>query len=941
MERMSRQATAAGVSAREAEVLTLVGEHRSNAEIGAQLFISVRTVETHVSSLLRKLGVRDRRALADLATELAREEQASQALARLPAPLNPFIGRARELAELRDAVGAHRQVTAVGPGGVGKTRLALAVAADLAGGFADGVWFVDLVPVTDPAMTGSAVAAALGVGEQQDRSIDDSVLAALADRRALLVLDNCEHLAGGVAPFVERLLARCPYVSVLTTSRARLLVPFEWVYPVPPLSLGGHDDGGSASDSGAPDAVSLFLDRAAAVGWAPEPGQLGQVAEVCRKLDGVALAIELAAARLPALGLDGLVAGLSDHLRLLVGGYRADERHRSVRAMLDWSQALLGSADSTLLRRVSVFVSPFTAQAAAQVAGFPPLEPGEVVDGLARLADQSLLIVAASASGTRYQAQETIRQYGTERLAATGELAATRAHHLQWCLASATGLVQEPSPATGAWRARFDAAADDFRAALGWAAAQPGHRPEARDLALSLAGLAFSRNLAGEAQRRYEQAAALTDDPAAAATALRCAAGVAACRMRGDDTYHLWQAAAGAAQRAADTAAAGRDLATATATYYRMSGVFAQLPPPAEAAALLARARELVGDDPAGQAAVVLADCGALGHAFFAGQAEPRAAAAEATALAERAVELARRLDDPLAESAARYALTGAQRRAGDTFAAAATARRRVDLLRCVPASPATAFELIDALLIATAAGIGVGDLPATRQWGRQLRDLPLLAEVGHVATSRLIVADALAGRGTDVITDSGRFLDAWTQAGRPGAPSFGPAAAAVAMIHGLRGDHAARDNWLAITGQLGVAPGRRSGYSPTFDAIALLHHGQATLAHRRRVRDRRLPLPASPDAHPGRRRHRCDDDWSGSAPGPASRTSGSGYGCIGTSPCAPKPPYSPATPTPATSRPRRPRAAHGRPRHRRRVRDRRADQRQVDLGLTPAAAAG
>ena len=829
---MSRQATAAGVSAREAEVLTLVGEHRSNAEIGAQLFISVRTVETHVSSLLRKLGVRDRRALADLATELAREEQASQALARLPAPLNPFIGRARELAELRDAVGAHREVTAVGPGGVGKTRLALAVAADLADGFADGVWFVDLVPVTDPAMTGSAVAAALGVGEQQDRSIDDSVLAALADRRALLVLDNCEHLPGGVAPFVERLLARCPYVSVLTTSRARLLVPFEWVYAVPPLSLEGHDDdGGSARDSGSPDAVSLFLDRAAAVGWAPEPGQLGQVAEVCRKLDGVALAIELAAARLPALGLDGLVAGLSDHLRLLVGGYRADERHRSVRAMLDWSQALLGSADSTLLRRVSVFVSPFTASAAAQVAGFPPLEPGEVVDGLARLADQSLLIVAASASGTRYRVPETIRQYGTERLAATGELAATRAHHVRWCLASATGLVQDPAPATGAWRARFDAAADDFRAALGWAAEQPGHRPEARDLALSLAGLAFSRNLAGEAQRRYEQAAALTDDPAAAATALRCAAGVAACRMRGDDTYHLWQAAADAAQRAADTAAAARDLATATVTYYRMSGVFAQLPPPEEAAALLVRARELAGDDPAAQAAVVLADCGVLGHAFFAGQAEPRAAASEATALAERAVELAGRLDDPLAESAARYALTGAQRRAGDTFAAAATARRRVDLLRCVPASPATAFELIDALLIATAAGIGVGDLPATRQWGRQLRDLPLLAEVGHVATSRLLVGDALAGRGTDVITDSGRFLDAWTQAGRPGAPSFGPAAAAVAMIHGLRGDHAARDNWLAITGQLGVTPGRRSGYSPTFDAITLLHHGQATLA--------------------------------------------------------------------------------------------------------------
>src|SRR5262245_25194608 len=587
MGRVSRQTTTAGISAREAEILTLVGEHRSNAEIGAQLFISVRTVETHVSSLLRKLGVPDRRALADLATQLARAGRAGRALAGLPSPLNPFIGRAHERAELREAVGAHRQVTAVGPGGVGKTRLALAAAADLASGFEDGVWLVDLVPVTDPAMVGSAVSAALGVGEQQGRGIDDSVLAALADRHALLVLDNCEHLADGVAPFVERLLARCPRVSVLATSRARLVVPFERVYPVPPLSLEGHDGGDGDSDVGSSDAVALFVDRAAAVGWTVEPEQLDRVAEVCRKLDGVALAIELAAARLPALGLDGLAAGLSDHLRLLVGGHRADDRHRSVRAMLDWSQALLGRADSPLLRRVSIFVSPFTAPAAAQVAGFPPLEPGAVADGLARLADQSLLAVAASAGGTRYRELETIRQYGTEQLTDTGELAVTRTHHVRWCLAAATELAQDPSRATGGWRASFDAVADDIRAALGWAAGQPERRIEACDLALSLAGLAFARNLAGEAQQRYEQAAGLTDDPAAAAAALRSAATVAACRMRGDDSYRLWQAAAGAAQRAGDTAAAARDLATATTTYYRMSGVFARLPSPDEAAALL------------------------------------------------------------------------------------------------------------------------------------------------------------------------------------------------------------------------------------------------------------------------------------------------------------------------------------------------------------------
>src|SRR5262249_19238860 len=160
MGRMSRQTATAGISAREAELLALVGEHRSNAEIGAQLFISVRTVETHVSSLLRKLGVPDRRALADLATEFARAERTSRALAGLPSPLNPFIGRAKERAELRDAVGAHRQVTAIGPGGVGKTRLVLAVAPGLAGDFEGGVWFVDPVPGTGPAKVGSAVAAA-------------------------------------------------------------------------------------------------------------------------------------------------------------------------------------------------------------------------------------------------------------------------------------------------------------------------------------------------------------------------------------------------------------------------------------------------------------------------------------------------------------------------------------------------------------------------------------------------------------------------------------------------------------------------------------------------------------------------------------------------------------------------------------------------------------
>jgi hypothetical protein len=545
----------------------------------------------------------------------------------------------------------------------------------------------------------------------------------------------------------------------------------------------------------------------------------------------VALAIELAAARLPTLGLDGLAAGLSDQLRLLAGGARAHDRQRSVRAMLDWSHALLEPADRTLLRRISVFVGPFTASAAARVAGFSPLAPETVLDGLARLTEQSLLVAAPSAGGTSYRTLETIRQYGVEQLSGAGELANVRSRHLRWCITSATDLAQEVRAANGPWRARFDAVADDLRAALGWAAGEPEQRAGAYQLAIALAELAFIRNLVGESQQRYEQAAALTDDLAATAAALRCAASVAGCRLLGDDLYRLHRAAGDAADRAGDKAAAARDLATAATTAYRFSGAFSWIPPPAEPAALLRAARELAGGDRATDAAVALAEAGILADAFGSDQGPSENAVTETLARTERAVALARRTGDPLATSAALDALAGAQSWAGESFTAATTARGRVELLSSVPVTPASTHELTDALVSAIDTSLGVGDLPAARRWGRQLADLPLLAEVGHYATSWLLVTDALAGNGAEVLAGSERFLDAWERTGRPRAPRLGAAAAAVAMIHGLRGDHDARADWLAIADQLGATPERSAGYGAAFDAIVELHRGRAGAA--------------------------------------------------------------------------------------------------------------
>lgn len=807
-----------GVSAREAEVLAAVGEHLTNAEIAAHLFISVRTVESHVASLLRKLQVGDRRALAAIAANPHTEVETSSGsptpaavAAPLPSRLTSFVGRVAERAALADALDGHRLVTAVGPGGVGKTRLALSVAADANDRFVDGVWYVDLVSVSDPMMIAPAIAAALGLGEYQGRSAEDTVLGWLTGVQTLVVLDNCEHLLDGVVGLLERLLAGSPGLTVLATSRARLLVPFEWVFAVPGLSF-------EADDRGPGDAVELFLARAAAAGSPLKAADWGRVAGVCRGLDGMALAIELAAARVPSLGLDGIETGLADRLRLLTGGRRIDDRHYSLRSTLDWSYALLDESARAVLRRVSVFAAPFTAdEAAAVLAAWPPVAEGAIANILAGLTDHSLLVPVPDPGGTRYRALEAIRQYGADRLDDAGEAEQVRSRHLSWCLHASAALDLPAAASQGGWRSAFDRVADELRGALAWAAGKAEYRSDAYRLAIDLAELTFTRGMPGEAQRRYQQAAQLAADDLARADALRKAAGAAESRHVGDEALLLRRAAADAALRAGDRAGAAGDLALNAGLISRGPGLMATRPAAGEVEALITEGWTLAGDDLTAQARLLTAE------AFGGAETDPAT-----VDLTDRALTLARAIDDPLIESAALDQLTALQLARGEIRAAAASALRRIELLAPTPVTAVSGFEFADAFIMGAESAIAAGDLRSARVLAERSRDLPFYREEGHLASARLIVVSALAGEWDETVALAEQFREGWERAGQPRAGNLSRAAYAAATVHGLRGDDEARTAWLSIVDSL-ATPGRPLSeihFGEFFDALLLLHVG-------------------------------------------------------------------------------------------------------------------
>ena len=396
----------------------------------------------------------------------------------LPVPLTSFIGREQEATEIAQLLATARLLTLTGTPGVGKTRLALEVAAKLVEQFPDGVRLVELAPLADPDLVPQAVAAALGLREQPGRTAPDTLTDALRVLRMLLVLDNCEHLVDACAGLADGLLRACPGLVILATSREPLGIDGETAWRVPSLALpaGGDGETVGSGDAPAPDAcpsVRLFVERARAA--RPDLTltvlHTSAVARICRRLDGIPLALELAAARVKALSVEQIATRLDDRFRLLTGGNRtALPRQRTLRATVDWSYDLLSEEERALLRRLSVFAGGWSLEAAEAVCAGEGIESSDVLDLLQHLVDRSLVVTDVHPDGTtRFRMLEMLQQYALERLVERGEADAARGQHAAWVLALAERAGPElRGPREREWSERLEGECENLRAALRW-----------------------------------------------------------------------------------------------------------------------------------------------------------------------------------------------------------------------------------------------------------------------------------------------------------------------------------------------------------------------------------------------------------------------------------------------------------------------------------------
>ena len=423
------------------------------------MVVEEHSLQFHISTLRKVLGEdrgfiktisgRGYRFVADITTAAAGEQEGfpgrraalppslpdAESLTNLPAPTSGLIDREVELSEAATLLTAQRLVTLVGAGGIGKTRLGLAVARQLRPNFADGVWVAELAPLSDPDLVPVIVATALGLEIARGAVAPERVAGELGAKQLLLVLDNCEHVIGAAATMAEALLRANPRAHVMATSREPLRAEDECLYRVPPLAVPdeGTDD---IEDLLGYGAVQLFVARVRATEphFAPDQRIAPAIAAICRRLDGIALAIELAAARAAALGVEEVAAHLDDRFHLLTGGRRtALPRHQTLRATLDWSYQLLAEAERVVLRRLSIFAGSFSLEAARAIAASTKLAAFDVIDAVANLVAKSLVIANAGETVACYRLLETTRAYALEKLTESSELEHIARCHAEYC----------------------------------------------------------------------------------------------------------------------------------------------------------------------------------------------------------------------------------------------------------------------------------------------------------------------------------------------------------------------------------------------------------------------------------------------------------------------------------------------------------------------------
>jgi predicted ATPase len=452
-------------------------------------------------------------------------ESLSTSHLNLPAPRSTFVGREREMVELKQAMAATRLLTLTGTGGSGKTRLALEAARDLIGSYPDGVWLVELAPLSEEALVPKAVAEALGIPERSAEPLSDTLADVLRGRELLLVLDNCEHLLETTARLVDKVLDSCPRLRILATSREALGVEGEMRWPVPPLSVPEPQGMLPSQELEGYESVRLFVEGARGhdPSFSLSPHNAPAVAEICRTLEGIPLAIELAAARVGTLSLEQISKRLEGSLELLTrGGRTAVPRHRTLKGTLDWSYDLLSEPERILFRKLSVFAGGWTLEASEAIGLGEGVEEEEVLDLLSGLVEKSLVVTEGShEGGVRYRLLEPVGQYAREKLEERGTAQETRRQHAEFFLALAEAADPEIEGAQqAAWLERLEEEHDNLRAALSWSLEEQGEDPElGLRMGAALGEFWYLRGYFNEGRRWLEEALAKSGGAPTAARA--------------------------------------------------------------------------------------------------------------------------------------------------------------------------------------------------------------------------------------------------------------------------------------------------------------------------------------------------------------------------------------------------------------------------------------